>query len=272
MNYQTLIKSQLGYLEVKRAKALITECNRAMQIGHINTVNRAAMFLAQIGEESGSLRYTEEIGKGIGRDYYPYCGRTFIQVTWRYNYLEFGKWMHGKGLLSDPNRFANHPEDLAQLKWAFWGAVWYWSTHGLNSFADNRDIYGATQRINGGYNGVQDRINRWHRCLSLGRAILPTPQGPHVHRAWPAYMGPRDFFGLITEGNHSHGGYWAGERKDVAAIQDRLAHFGFHTKDPRGYFRHSTREMVLEFQKKHYPQAVHHGEVWHGTWHRLFYY
>jgi predicted chitinase len=272
MDYSTLIKSQLGYLSTTRAKALVGGCNEAMNVGHINTVNRAAMFLAQIGHESGSLRYKQEIAPAPGAPYWPYIGRTFIQVTWKYNYLAFGEWCHARGLLSNPTSFVMTPSSLAADHWAWLGAVWFWTTHGLNTLADNRDIYGATQRINGGYNGLQDRMNRWHHCLSLGNAILPTVEGPHVRRPWPSYMAPYHYYGLISGPEESHGGYVAGERKDVSAIQQRLAHYGFKTTDPLGFFRKSTQAQVIAWQHKYFPSTHVFGRIAHNDWNKLFYY
>jgi hypothetical protein len=45
----------------------------------------------------------------------------------------------------------------------------------MNHLADAGNIDGATKAINGGLNGLADRTNRLHLCLTLGKAILPTP-------------------------------------------------------------------------------------------------
>jgi predicted chitinase len=272
MNYQTLIKSQLGYLSTSRAQALIGEANSAMRTGGITTVNRAAMFLAQIGEESGSLRYTQEIAPAPNAAYKPYIGRTFIQITWKYNYAAFGSWCQSKGLVSNPNVFVNNPSSLADIKWAWWGAVWYWTTHGLNGFADRGDINGATQRINGGYNGLAERTRRWHACLALGSAILPSGV-KYLHRHWPTYMPANHYFGLITGPNQSHGGYYANERADVAAIQSRLKALGYNVSgDPAGKFQVHTYAAVVAWQKKVAPKSKFFGQIWPDDWNRLFTY
>lgn len=191
MDAATLVRSQPG-LSLARAQALINDCNDALILAGATTVNRAAMFLAQIGHESVSLRYTEEIQK-IAR-YSPYIGRTFIQITWDYNYRAFGQYavahhIHG---LTDPARFVNHPAELAADAWAWYGAVWYWTTHNLNAPSDARDFNTVTRIINGGTNGWDDRLNRYKLNLGLGNAILPRPAAPPPPpvKSVPAADGP----------------------------------------------------------------------------------
>lgn len=175
MDAQTLVKAMPG-LSLSRASQLVNGCNAAMQIGEINTVRRCAMFLAQIGHESVSLQYKQEIQPPPGADYPPYIGRTFIQVTWDYNYRDFGQWCHRKNLLSDSEMFVKHPTYLAADQWAWLGPIWYWTVARptLNTMADAGDMYGCTLAINGGLNGLSDRQYRYGICMRLGTAILPT--------------------------------------------------------------------------------------------------
>jgi predicted chitinase len=167
-------------LSLSRASQLVAGCNAAMHIGEINTVRRCAMFLAQIGHESVSLQYKQEIQPPPGASYPPYIGRTFIQVTWNYNYRDFGYWCHGKNLLGDPNLFLNYPAALAADQWAWLGPIWYWTVARptLNQMADNGDMLGCTRAINGGLNGLDDRTQRYRIALNLGAAILPTALKP----------------------------------------------------------------------------------------------
>lgn len=176
MDAQTLQQVMPG-LDSSRATVLAPLADQAMNLGAINTVNRAAMFLAQIGEESGSLRFQSEIGGGIGKAYFPYCGRTFIQITWDYNYRAFGSWCVSRGLLDDSDAFLNSPPSLADDQWAWLGPVWYWTVARptLNHYADVGDIITCTRLINGGTNGLTDRTARFHNAHDLGDEILPTP-------------------------------------------------------------------------------------------------
>ena len=45
-------------------------------------------------------------------------------------------------------------------------AIWFWNKNGLNKFADNRDILGATKKINGGLNGILEREEFFNELLN----------------------------------------------------------------------------------------------------------
>ncbi len=178
MDSATLERAMPG-LGPARAAELVAGCNEAMLAGGITTKLRAAMFLAQVGHESVSLRFKAEIGHGAGHPYPPYYGRGFIQLTWRYNYAAFGAWAHSRGLVGDRNVFVAQPELVEQDRWAWLSAVWFWSAHNLNTFADRGDVQGATLVINGGTLGLEARTDRYFRALQFGDAICPThPAAP----------------------------------------------------------------------------------------------
>lgn len=172
------------------AQRYVADFNVALRRANCTTVNRAAMYCAQVGHESVGLRYMEEIASGAayeGRrdlgNIYPgdgvrYKGRGPIQLTGRHNYGEFGKWVEAIGLVEDPNYFVRNPHVVATSRWGFLAASWYWTVaRPMNYYADRRDIYGASKAVNGGYNGIADRIRRWNHCLSLGAALLPSGGG-----------------------------------------------------------------------------------------------
>ena len=136
--------------------------NDAMREGLI-TGARREMFLAQLGHESAGLKYMEEIASGeayenrrdLGNthvgDGKRFKGRGPIQLTGRANYRRFGKLL-GLDLEGDP-KVAAEPEV------GFRVAVMYWTDRNLNALADANDYRQITRRINGGYNGWEDRCN-----------------------------------------------------------------------------------------------------------------
>jgi putative chitinase len=89
-----------------------------------------------------------------------YIGRGLIQLTGFENYKKFSD------AISDPSVMTN-PEQLAQPELASKSAGWFFKTHGLNEFSDQQDILGATRRINGGTNGLDDRTAKYKKCLSV---------------------------------------------------------------------------------------------------------
>lgn len=155
---------------------------------NINTPARMLCFLAQLGHESGGLYYTEELASGkayegrkdLGNthpgDGPRYKGRGLIQITGRANYAALSKdlgvdFINNPGLLGGKNVTVCSPE---QLKYAALSAGWFWNKNKLNDYADRIDISTSidvdpnlqafkdlTRRINGGYNGLQDRVARF---------------------------------------------------------------------------------------------------------------
>jgi predicted chitinase len=145
------------------------------------------MFCAQVGHESLGLRYMEEIASGAayeGRadlgntqpgDGTRFKGRGPIQLTSRTNYGAFGRWCHAAGLVGSDDYFVVNPQQVAQPRWGFLAAAWYWTVARpkLNVLADAGDIEGATRAVNGGLNGLADRIARWTHARTIGAALLP---------------------------------------------------------------------------------------------------
>lgn len=147
--------------------------------------NRLACFLAQVGHESGRLRYTREIwGPTAQQRRYEYgtplamslgnfrpgdgklfMGRGLIQITGRINYHVTTQRMRDalKEGTSDTRDFPevpdfeNEPEALERPIWAALSAALFWKLHTLNTFADRHDFVTLTRRINGGINGLADR-------------------------------------------------------------------------------------------------------------------
>lgn len=163
----------------------ISVLDDAMVHHNINTPTRIAAFLAQVGHESGHLQYVRELGSdqylskydtGVlaGRlgntpepdgDGQRYRGRGLIQITGRNNYRQCSL-----GLFGD-ERLLAQPELLEQPQWAAESAAWFWEQNGLNELADRGQFNSITRRINGGLNGLQDRLQLWVRA----RAVLCQP-------------------------------------------------------------------------------------------------
>lgn len=183
--------SYAGYdapLTLDRYNTLAGPCTIALRQAHAGTVGRISMFLAQIGAESGSLRWTEELADGSayeGRadlgnyepgDGHRFKGRSFIQITGRAHYSNLSIWAHRHGYVPTRTYFIEHPEKLGDDEYAFLGPVWYWTVARpqMNRLADVGDINGATFAVNGGFNNLTGRTKRWKKCLSLGEALRTT--------------------------------------------------------------------------------------------------
>jgi putative chitinase len=168
-----------------QAGVFISALNTAMSHRNINTPKRIAAFLAQVGHESGQLQYVREFGGAqylskydtgalavrLGNTPEPdgdgqkYRGRGLIQITGRDNYRQCSL-----GLFGD-DRLLFLPELLEKPQWAAESAAWFWEQNGFNELADRDQFNSITRRINGGLNGLQDRLQLWARA----RAVLCQP-------------------------------------------------------------------------------------------------
>ena len=149
--------------------------NTAMNRFQIVGANRVAAFIAQIGHESGQLKYVKEIwGPTVAQTRYEgradlgntqsgdgskYRGRGLIQITGRVNYKACGEAL-GLDLI-------NQPELLEKPQHACMSAAWFWATKGLSTLADEGKFETITRRINGGLNGLADRQMLYTRALKV---------------------------------------------------------------------------------------------------------
>lgn len=193
---ETLRTAMGASLSLERYRALLPAFTSALIQAGCTTVNRAAMFCAQIGHESVGLKYAREIASGEayeGRrdlgNVYPgdgprFKGAGWLQVTGRANFTAVSRWAHEKGYVPTATYFVDHPDELASDRYVWIGPVWYWTVARtrLNSYADAGDLIAATKAINGGTNGLADRTIRWNACLKLGAALLPSTTSTFVAR------------------------------------------------------------------------------------------
>lgn len=159
----------------RNAGVFVPVLNAAMGRHAIVTPLRIAGFIAQVGHESGQLRYVREIwgptkqqagyegradlGNTVKGDGSKYRGRGLIQVTGRANYAACGEAL-GLDLI-------NKPELLELPQHAAMSAAWFWSTKGLNTLADQGQFEKITKRINGGLTGQADRQALYDKALKV---------------------------------------------------------------------------------------------------------
>lgn len=172
---------------LSRYKSLLPAFSEALRLCDCTTVNRIAMFNAQVGHESVSLKYMAEIwgptqqqltyqgrmGNTQPGDGYRFRGSGPIQVTGRNNFTNLSQWAYGKGIVPTATFFVDNPDALRGDEYGFVGAVWYWTTQrAMNVYADAMDIESATYAVNGGYTGLADRRRRWEANLRIGDRLL----------------------------------------------------------------------------------------------------
>ena len=168
---------------VVRAQNWLPHIIRATDAYEINGAKRMAAFLAQIGHESGGLRFTTELwgptpaqigyegradlGNVQPGDGYKFRGHGLLQVTGRANHAAARDRLRVKLGTRVPD-FEENPERLAEPEWASYSAADFWTAHGLNELADECDFMRITRRVNGGTNGYADRLARY----TVAQAVL----------------------------------------------------------------------------------------------------
>jgi putative chitinase len=149
-----------------------------------------AQYLAQIGHESGRFIYDRELwgptpaqarydsrtdlgntaaADGDGK---KYMGRTGIQITGRANTEAFRDWCRAQGLPAPD--FVDTPDLMNTDPYEGLGPVWYWSTRNFNRLALEGATETITVKINGGRNGLDDRLALLVRAslVLLGRPLV----------------------------------------------------------------------------------------------------
>jgi len=170
----------------------------------IDTPKRVAAFMAQCGHESGgftlmqeNLNYSAKGLRGTFGKYFPndevaklyerkpqmianrvygnrmgngdeasgegwyFRGRGIIQITGKNNYTKCSQ------SLFESNVLVENPDLLLESEYAIHSACWFWSAARLNELSDIGDIKTMTKRINGGFIGLEDRINHYNHAIKI---------------------------------------------------------------------------------------------------------
>jgi putative chitinase len=181
--------------------SFVDPLNKAMEHFEINTTNRIAMFIAQVGHESAGLTATKEN--------LNYKAATLSKVFPKYfrdkNTEEYEHNPEKIANLVYSNRMGNGDEDsgdgykyrgrgLIQLtghdnykhfadnmgisldeavsyleteEGAAMSAAWFWNSRHLNEVADNGNVIKATKLINGGTIGLEERTALYEEALKV---------------------------------------------------------------------------------------------------------
>ena len=176
----------------------------AMERGGITSPVRIAAFIAQLAHESGDYLWMQELADGSayeGRrdlgNVLPGDGPRFkghgpIQITGRANHRACGQAL---GIDAEAN-----PLLLTQPKYGTAAAVWFWTVGNgqidLNLLADRGWFTTITRVVNGGRNGLEDRLVRWKRC----RAVLGLPGFTSPDEEYLQIMQLQQHHGLAADG------------------------------------------------------------------------
>lgn len=101
--------------------------------------------------------------------------------------------------------------------------------------------------------------------------VSNTKTNPMHSKPIPALIarGTGDYYGLISGGNRSHGGYYSAEQPAIKLIQSFLNWKDNAVLKVDGVFGATTQRAVIAFQKKYEPATTLFGQVWFDDWAKM---
>lgn len=129
---------------------------------YFKTFDKAQAYARQ-PEKIANLVYSNRLGNGNENsgDGWKYRGRGIMQITGKANYRQASIAMY------NDERLVLNPELLAAQDGAIRSACWFWNNKELNTYADQGDIEMITYLINGGYNGLDERKDKYNIAMSV---------------------------------------------------------------------------------------------------------
>lgn len=128
-------------------------------------------------EKLANFVYGGRMGNVNPGDGYRFRGRGYIQLTGRETYREVGR-VAGLDL-------ENHPELAAKPENAIRIAAAFWTWKNVNPTCDVQDFTACTRKVNGGTNGLDDRLN-WLTKVRNVVTAAPSSTGASTSTTTPA--------------------------------------------------------------------------------------
>jgi predicted chitinase len=192
----------------------LADLNSCLQRFSINTPARIRHFLAQVGHESGGLRWMLELASGKayegrqdlgnirGGDGPRYKGAGAIQLTGRYNYQRFSDF------IKDPDVMDGAA--YVSTRYPFSSAGFWWHLNAINAFVDQgASCRQVSAKVNGRdpANGLDDREAYYARAV----AVIPEAGRPAVELQQPAKATPLSPFSTRLTPNITLGEFALGQ-------------------------------------------------------------
>ena len=143
--------------------------NEKIVDGVLHDGKYAAALIGGQPEMIANIVYGNRYGNGGPEtgDGWMYRGRGPIQLTFLDNYAKFQYDCGFRQELSGKGDWIEDPDILLDPDVGIWSAGWFWREKKIVPYADAGNVLGVTRRINGGQNGIEDRVKKYNRMLEL---------------------------------------------------------------------------------------------------------
>ena len=124
----------------------------------VESLDKAKELCSKGAKAIGDFVYGGRLGNAQDEGY-KYRGRGIIQLTGKNNYKYYGEKLN-IDLVNSPD-LAKEPDIAIEI------ALLFWRDKGCGLLARKGDVKTVTKLINGGYNGLEDRQDRFDRILKI---------------------------------------------------------------------------------------------------------
>ena len=183
--------NQMGWVELALTPVLVDDLNRTLATFNITTPARIRHFISQCAHESGMGRWTRElasgndynsctfavvprpctptlrcVGKRLGNEFPGdgprFKGAGYLQMTGRWNYQQFANYVGDQRVMNGV--------DFVAATYPWRSAGFWWHNNNMNALIDSgATVEQVTLRVNGGTNGLAERIRLYNLTLSIFR-------------------------------------------------------------------------------------------------------
>jgi hypothetical protein len=160
-----------GYSASQFTQAEVDDCNRLLRETEFDTcIVSTRMLMANILHETWNLKYMKEIASGVAynnrsdlgngpHDGPTYKGAGVLQLTGKYNYSRFCD------AIGDPRVMEG--VDYVSDTYPFMSAKTWIADNNLLHIAQTEGFDAVCYRINGGWNGYDDRLAKYQICKDV---------------------------------------------------------------------------------------------------------
>ena len=155
----------------------MNDLNMLVRVADMTSLNQRRHLIAQTCHETGRYRWMKELADGSayeGRsdlgntqpgDGPKYRGGGVIQLTGRYNYQRFSDWLERNGM-RDENVMKFGADYIAD-HYPFLSAICWIQENNWDEVCKTEDVYQVTRVLNGGYNGLEDRMKYYKKACKV---------------------------------------------------------------------------------------------------------